>query len=430
MPNLMKGSIRAQLSYSVVINAISIAVNFTVQILLVRFFGVTGFGKFAYWRNNVQLGSQLSLFGFHTASIRFLPQLLERGNRASLRKFLKTSYGIVTGLACICALIILFILPSQFTDTSLQQLLPTIAACLALPLTIVMCSQLRLIGSLHQAIFMDRLGYQGLFLISILGMIFLSAQREALSLAQLFASALCFTFIIISFLLWRALRAHDQKLDIEDSIAQAPKWAQALPNFFFLAIGNVINLRIGIFVVGAMLGAKSTGQFAFMQALAGIVTFPLFSFNQIVGPRISVLNTQGDFSSIGPLVRKVQLLSLTMGISLAAVMFLCQPLIFWVTNKPDVIVPAVFIILLSATVINAGFGPVGTALAMIGKEKYAALYTNMAAALKVPLLVFLTWKFGLIGAAIGELIAVLVWNLAMQLKLLSSLKMSSASMID
>lgn len=419
MLSLEKGSLRSQLSYSVVVNAISIAINFLIQILIVRYFGVADFGRFAYWKNNIQLSSSLSLFGFNSASIRFLPQLLEPSLNKNLKKFLRTSYLLIALLATLCAVVIIWGVPNRLTDTRLMKALPTLASVLAMPLVIVMSSQLRIIGSLKRAIFLERLGYQSLFLLSIIGLIYLTAIRSPLSLAQTFSAALCLTLVIISAYLWRALEKRNQlkKMTQHNVVVQAPSWGKSIPIFFFLAVGNTINLRIGIFVVGAMLSAKATGQFAFMQALAGIATFPLFSFNQIVGPRISVLNTQNNIAAIKPLVGRVQILSLFIGAFLAVAIYLATPIISWMTTELNVVVPIVFIVLLLATIVNAGFGPVGTALAMVGGEKYAARYTLAAAIIKVPLLFLLISKFGLIGAAIGELVTILLWNLAMQFRL-------------
>lgn len=411
-------TLHAQLGFSVIVNAASIGVNLLSQILIIRFFGVDLFGAFAYWRNNIQMGAQASLYGFHTASLRFLPTLMAPEQRAEMGRFLKIGYSVVAVLGVAVTCVLLYFIPMRVEARALQLLILMAAGCLSFPMLVLLSYQLRLLGSIHHAIFVERLGWQLLFLGGVIVLILLGLKTQAVNVVIVFTIAVVLAAVILAVLVRRAMVSHDKTFNNRtDETDTPPDWKGALSGFFFFGLGNVINLRVGLLVIGAVLCAKATGQFAFMVALAGIATFPLYSFNQIVGPRLSILHTQNNPTAFAALVRKTQLLSLAMGCVLVTIIFICQPIFLWITARPDAIVATVFAVLLLSSLINAGFGPVGTALAMLGEQKRAAIYTNLTAAIKIPLYIGLALKFGLIGAAFAELIATTVWNFAMFMRL-------------
>ena len=403
----------------------SVVINFIVQIILARFFGLATLGSFALWRNNVQLVAGMSKLGLSNFSLREVPTILKNGKSGQLSPFL-----IFVTLMALIGIFIFNIIFLMFFEPNNQGYNKTwmfVISCLAMTAIIILSALIRLFDRVIISILFDRLAILSLFLIFLL--IGLLTQKP-INFELWFLISLLTSLFIISIIFLFSYRDYNRNKTIIpsppsiDMTVVRRKWVKSLTSFFALDVGNIMSVRTTLLIAGLFLTSDQLGQYVFMLMLAGLVGLPLMGFNMVIAPRISAASANQDFDKAAREINLIRSLSFKFGLIIAIVIFFGYGLLEWIANQPNTVIPLILLIMLIKALINASFGPVGTGLAMLGHQGISAKVLIILVIIKIPILVLACTQFGILGIVIVELLYVFTWNFILALILQNKLKLS------
>lgn len=415
-------SFSKNLAFSGAVTGVSTLFNFLLQIVVLRVFGLSTYGGFTFWRNNVYLAATVGRLGLHSLSFKEIPAFLENRDRSAMMAYLRFA-AVLTLAASAVGIAIFEVLGISSKDAAGRGSTFALAAML-LSISLVAVSIFRVVGSLRLSLVLDRISIIALFLVMVGGWGLLFERPNGDLVYPLFCIAIAVTAAAnlmgvtlgIRKIDWRPA---DRAGHTRDAVAA---WISSGWHLFLLSIGSIAAQRSTILVLGLLLAAAPLGRYAFMAMMAGLIALPLQAFNQVVAPTLSTHRIRGEFPEIVGIIRKVAKLSFFMGAVFVLAVFLAHPLIEWVVDQPGLTIPGVLALLLLSALINAGFGPVAVGLSMLGEERFASRVIVIAVAIKVGVLLLAVPSLGLYGAAITEVIFTLSWNLTMALKLRATLR--------
>jgi O-antigen/teichoic acid export membrane protein len=125
------------------------------------------------------------------------------------------------------------------------------------------------------------------------------------------------------------------------------------------------------------------------------------SFATMAGPHIARAHAGGSRADVLATTRKVGLIGLALVAPLAAVCLLAPQFLLGLFGPEFVAGALALQVLAAAQTVNVMFGPVGTALVMVGRERTVLWIEVAASGLAIALALALIPAMGLLGAAIG-----------------------------
>ena len=195
-------------------------------------------------------------------------------------------------------------------------------------------------------------------------------------------------------------------------LAAPPRWWwREGAHFAFLSLLFVLTQRIDLFFVGAYLDMANVGYHNVAVKFAELLTLPRFIASTVLAPLYAELHGKGERAALQALIRRsnrvVGTLTLLGWLGLA---LLGNTLIGWYgPNFGAAYWPLLLIGLghLSTAII----GPVGYVLMMTGHTRYSTLAHGLQLLLLIGLHLWLTPRFGLLGAAASTSACLLGYNL-------------------
>lgn len=190
------------------------------------------------------------------------------------------------------------------------------------------------------------------------------------------------------------------------------KWrASSVP----MALGEgvmVINVQLGILLLGLLAGSTEVGLFRIAISILAVVGLPILLVNAVVSPVMARLFAEEDRR------RLQQLCSSSAQAMAAAILGMTVLLAVWGADLLALLfgeefVPALPALLLmcGGVIFSAAFGPNATLLNMTGHERRVTRAMSIGLAVNLALVLALVPEWGTLGAAIGMVGSLLVWNL-------------------
>jgi O-antigen/teichoic acid export membrane protein len=168
-----------------------------------------------------------------------------------------------------------------------------------------------------------------------------------------------------------------------------------------ISVSQLALARADVLIVGTMLDAHSVGIYSVANQFATLVTFAISTTNAVTAPTVSGAFASGDMVRLQHAVRVTSRLSLAFTIP-ASIVLVCFGRVFlgWFGAE---FVDAYYalIILMGGQLVIALCGPVGFLLTMTTYQRAALKIVATTALLQVALIVILSFKFGILGAAAG-----------------------------
>ncbi|HEX03549.1 MAG TPA: hypothetical protein ENH10_00110, partial [Bacteroidetes bacterium] len=162
---------------------------------------------------------------------------------------------------------------------------------------------------------------------------------------------------------------------------------------------QVVNQRVGILMVGDMLGAEEAGIYAVANGGVMFVALIFFAVNQPLAPVIARLFAERKMDRLQNVLVRAARISLmaAVPVGLLIIVFATPFLRLYGEEFPVGRVP--MIIMTIGYVITMGFGSVSAALTMTGFERMAAVGIGVSVVLNIGLNLLLIPRFGMTGAA-------------------------------
>lgn len=154
-------------------------------------------------------------------------------------------------------------------------------------------------------------------------------------------------------------------------------------------------------LLGAMAGLAEAGIYRTAFQFCMLFQLVNASFGTMAGPHLARAHARGSRKDVLGTTRKVGLIGLVLVAPLTAVCLLTPAFLLGLFGPEFVAGALALQVLAAAQTVNVMFGPVGTALVMVGEERKVLAIEFAATGLVIALTAALIPSVGLVGAAIG-----------------------------
>ncbi len=390
------------------LQAISNVLAFALSVLLARFLGAGGYGRYALaiaWSGLLVVPA---ILGFDRFLVRGLAVYEVGGERALMKGLLRRTNQLVLAVSVTIAaggaLVALSFSPASTRG-------PLLAGMLLIPLTtltLLRQSSMQAFGRVVRGQLPEYLIRPVLIVLAVLALAF--ASGHALTpmtavLANVAGVAVAFGVGVV--LLAKALPRGIRTVTPE---FQTRRWlTSALP---MMLIGGawLANNYIATLAVGAFDGARAAGVYSVVQRGAELIVILLIAANMPLAPAIARLNARGDRDGLEQVTEKMARATLLVSTPLALVLMLAPELYLQIFGPGFRAGATALSILAGAQLVNAACGPNGNVLIMTGHERSAVVGVAAGVALNLALSVLLVPALGVSGGAVAFAASLIVWN--------------------
>jgi O-antigen/teichoic acid export membrane protein len=183
--------------------------------------------------------------------------------------------------------------------------------------------------------------------------------------------------------------------------------------FVVLTMVGVLPTYATVPIVAALLDLSDAGRLAIALQLTGIVVVPLQIVSLATMPTCATLHRDGDTAAIDTLVRTASTLSLAGGVALTVPLLLGLDPILRVLGPSFAASSSLVSILVIGQLVNAGLGPNGPTLQMIGLEREVVWVETAATILRLVAVVVAARAGSIVGVAFAITVTTALRNLAL-----------------
>ncbi len=236
--------------------------------------------------------------------------------------------------------------------------------------------------------------------------LFVSFRIDAVFALTLQLVSILLTLIFTGFLKLRYIR-----LPIAEA-EKPPVWDWLRASSRFALVGGLVILsnRIGILMVGAMLGKADTGLFSVAVKGADLLTVAFLAASMALAPRMAAFYSEKKGKKLQLMIvrayRGVALITFPV-----VIIFVFYGGIFLRIFGPAYLAAWPALIILSlGQFLNVLFGPSGTMLSMAGYERVTAFGVALSVIVTIGANLLLIPAMGIKGAAFGTALGLVIWN--------------------
>jgi O-antigen/teichoic acid export membrane protein len=384
------------------------------QLVIARVVGIDTYGVYAYVFAWIVVLAYFSTLGFDVGLLRFVPAYAAESAWPLLRGAIQYAQrrAVFVGLSVI--LIGICVIEGWVSSPELRKtFLAGFALVPILALVRIRCSAVRAFGGVVSALVPDSLVRDG----TLIGILAVASVGLGWTISAPFVMV---TAVISSALGLicaglamghRRPRAIDYVLPAYDPAA----WRRAAIPLVIIGATELLLNRTGVILLGWITNTKDAGIYSLAFNIALVVTLPRVAMNTLFAPVVSDLYARLDTATMQVLITRTSSWTFCAGLCIAAALFiLAEPLLAWFGAGYGSGVPALRILLISQ-VMAASAGSQLYVMTMTGHERGAAVLLVSCAILNAGASALLIPQLGLIGAAIGTAVSLVIWNVAMAL---------------
>jgi O-antigen/teichoic acid export membrane protein len=402
--------------------AISLLINFAVQVLIVRYLSREGYGAFAYALSLVLVGESIVTLGLDRAITRFIPIYEERGQYDRLFGTMTLAVGTVLGLGAIFVLVVVGLqglAGSVINDRQVVSVLVILAVLapiqaydgLLIGMFAVFGNAWAVFVRKHVLGPMLKLAAVGLLIVAGSGVEFLAAGYVAAGFVGI---------ALYTFMLWRLLTARGLIARLRTSGISIPArevFSFALP----LLSSDLVYVVLAASDVILLEHFRSTAEVAAFR-----VVHPAAILNQVVFTSFALLFTplaarffaRGDAQGINQLYWRTATWMAVFSFPIFALTFSLAGPVTVALYGEEYRGSAIYLALLSfGYYFNVALGFNGLTLKVFGRLRYIVTLNILAAVANVGLNLLLIPPYGALGAAIGTTATLILHNLLKQIGL-------------
>jgi O-antigen/teichoic acid export membrane protein len=399
---------------------ISMAVNFAVQVMIVRYLTQTDYGAFAYALSIVSLGQTIVTFGLDRAITRFIPIYEERGDYGRLfgTLLMVGSTFITLGLGMV---LLVFGLQGWLAGTVIEDPHAITLVVIMIVLAPIQALDDLLIGLFAvfgnaRAIFFRRhvlgpglrLLIVALLLVTEQGVEFLAGGYVASGVLILAV----YSFVLVRFIGQRGLVEHFDRNQVRVPAKEVLAFTVPLLTSDML---HVLMSTTDALLLGYFHNAAEVGAFRVVLSAAGLNQLIFTSFTLLFTPVAARLFARGDQAGINALYWRTATWMAVFSFPLFLLTFsLAEPITvaLYEERYRD---SAIFLALLSLGMyFNVALGFNGLTLKVMGRIRYIVTLNIAAGLLNIMLNLVLIPPLGALGAAIATAITLVAHNVLKQ----------------
>jgi O-antigen/teichoic acid export membrane protein len=396
---------------------ISMATNFAIQVLTVRYLSKSDYGAFAYAMSLVSLGSSLAVFGLGKTITRFVPIYQEKGE---YDKLFGTIIMVVSTILSLGLLLVLLVF--GFSGWIAESLVNDQLAVRLLLLLIVLSpieavdnllvGMLAIFASPRTIFFRRHVLGPGLKLLVVLLLVLIGSDVYFLASGYLASGALgvlIYTAILIRSLrnqeLWKHLDHHKIKFPIKEI------FGFSVP-LFSTDLVYLIRHSLVVVMLEYFRSTLDVAAFRAVLPVAGLNMIVIQSFTFLFMPTVARMFANKDQEGIDDLYWQSAIWITVISLPIFLVTFsLAQPLTLLLFGERYAQSGLVMALLAFGYYFNAALGFNADTLRVYGNVRYIVAIDILAMLVSLGLSLILIPRFGALGAAIGTCGTLVVHNI-------------------
>lgn len=284
-----------------------------------------------------------------------------------------------------------------------------IIALLLLPLTCLLNvyqTTVRGLDRILEGQVLEQLTRQFLFLLSLV--LSIVVWTPMVTLQSVILINIMATLSVVFWARWQLNRLLPVNLKDYRASYQRNAWRQSIFSFMLNSGLNVLNSRIDIIMLGALLDMRSTGIYAIASEFGGMIVYVAIAANMTLSPKVAKLYSEGNFHQIENLIRKTSygVIGATAVMTLGMILLGKLILSAFGTDFVNGYYPLVIICIGKS--FHAILGLTGMLFNMTGNEKFTAISSGIGTGCNFVLNLILIPTMGMAGAAIATVIGGLI----------------------
>ncbi len=409
-------------AWGLLLNGGGTAISFGAQIILARILEVESFGRYLWvqtWLNAIAVFARV---GLDTTAMRYVGGYNAREEYGLLRGFLKWAWRLGTIASTIISALLVAVIYSLnrwVIDGGIHPELCDLFYQLALILplyTRLQISNSALLSMKHvvRARAPGQVGRPVAMILVIVALYYGLHHDVSASEAMWITNASYAVLLAVNGLfLWQALPA--QYTTATPTYERAQWMTTTIPLLFLGAI-TLLNNSIDVLLFPIVGGTEQElGVYAAVTRVVRIIAFGLQAVNAIFPAVVAELYAKKKMAELQRQAAMSAGLLAAFTIPLSLVLIVGGPWILAAYGEQYASGYPILVILAAGQIVNASCGSVGFILALTGNERLSLRILIGSLALNAGLVAALVPVLGMMGAAIGNTIAISVWNVAMVL---------------
>lgn len=400
---LMIGSL---INFSVKI--ISFTLNYLIMYLLINFYGIELYGKYNLYLTLINLLCVAIVFGTDTFFLKEIAVIQDQKNRKLL------FFSIIKVLSINIVVLLLFFTILFFIETPLNtyieknniKVFVILLLAIFLSLTLIFTSGIRgtkkvLLYSLSQQ-FILRIS---LYIILIIGIIY-NLVLETILYASFFMNLIVIFFIFYTYVLFEKnvnnIRT-DKRIEYPISKLYSGVIYIFVSSLLFLIMSRTDTLFLSYFYDLSTVGYYNTAL-----QLSFVINFAMSSINGILSPIISRNYYNNKIKELTQILKQANIIILlTSSVTGFILILLIKPLLNIINVPLTSEFYIAMLILIFGQLISASMGSIINLLNMSGNFKQAFISNLIAVIVNIVFCVLFIPKFGIIGASISMVVAII-----------------------
>jgi O-antigen/teichoic acid export membrane protein len=396
-------------SATAVLQGGSALMGFVISVLLARFIGPVGYGRYALafaWSNFLLTPAILGLDRFLVRGIatyevnqqwELMSGLLRRTNQLVLM----TSTGIA---ACGAVAALIWLSP--------ELRIPFCVAMLLVPLTALTMLRQGAMQALGRVVSGQLPEYLVRPVLIIVGIVALELTGHLTPTSALVANV---TGVGVAFALGVTLliRALPKTVRSIKPAFETRQWLRASLPMMLISGVWMANAYAAVLIVGVLDGPRAAGIYTVAQKGAELIVLILFATNMPLAPAVARLYAKGDRDRLEHTIERMARATLFVSVPIAMFFIVFPGMYLGLFGSGFQTAAPALMILALGQLINAAAGPSGNVLIMTGNERIAVRGVGAGLIANVVLALLLVPPLGVTGAAIAFATSLVLWNAAL-----------------
>lgn len=398
----------ASASATAMLQGASAAMAFVLAVLLARFLGSGGYGRYAVAFAWSTLLGVPAILGLNTFLVRGIATYEVREQWGLMKGLLFRANQLVlltsTAIAVCGAIVAVTLLSPSFRNTfCVAMLLIPITS-----LTLLRQGAMQAFGQVVKGQFPEYLIRPLLIIVCVVALEFVG-HGALTSTTALGANVtgVAVAFVVGAVMLKRTLPATLYSIRPEYVTRE---WLRVSLPIMMIAGVWMANSYLTTLIVGALDGARAAGVYTAVQKGAEVIVILLYATNMSLAPAIARLQARKDWPGLEHTTERMARATLLVSAPVAIAFMLFPHAYLSLFGASFQTGAAALIILALGQLINAAAGPSGSVLLMTGHERVAVRGVIAGLIANVVLAVVLVPPLGVTGGAIAFALGLALWN--------------------
>lgn len=420
------GGLNRSVFHALLFRLSGLGLIFLLQVMLARLMGPSNYGDYTVIITTVNLLLVLSVFGFDSSILRFLPSFIAKKDYSSANGFVRFSYRMITILSILCSIGLFIFLLTKAKKNNIAFSEGLFWGVLLIPFLAFVYQASAVLRSLNK-IKTSLLSVYFLFPVLMgLTCLYYYYSNDRLTVDAAMLINLGCSAVICIFINRRARKVLKEQAPSENLTFESRKWISVSSILFLTTAFDLLLRQSDILMVSYFLGNTKAGYYSVAAKLALLASLGLSVADYVFMPKIAALFESRQLMKLQQFVRNSSLQILSITLPVVFLLFLGGKWILGFFGNAFSFSYVPLIILLCGQVINAMTGMVGGLMSMTGYQKTFFAFYFFAFIIQFTLNIILIPIFDIVGAAIGSSLAMIFLNICAYIFVKKKLKIKAS----